>query len=544
MAPRVAVLVNRVLTTAFALSVAALLVPSGCGRSPLELDDTSPSPDGSAGSGGGLGGGGFGGGGSGGGGFGGSAGGGGMAGISGQAGMGGLAGAAGAGGFGGFGGGTGGGGMGGFGGSPGCGPCDGCCDGAGVCRKGTETNACGKTGVACFDCGQVGFGCIDGKCQGVPPKCGPGNCSGCCDAKGNCRNGAESDACGATGGQCDDCLAKGQGCTAGTCQGVPPKCGPGTCGGCCTAAGKCLPGADNVACGAGGQQCEACVSPKKCSVPGGYCAYIPSCGPLTCPGGCCDAQGQCKDGHTNSECGVGGTKCWDCTATKLNCAPQGFCYQGPHCGPDNCAGCCDGTGQCRAGGSNQFCGQYGELCDNCGSKGQTCAGQVCGTGSVCPKPYAGCAPNATTPPPASFKACSTADLNAIAVACKGQGDNPNCGPAFQKLLSSDPGCYDCLIQFATDAAYVRCLSPFLSPSCNHSLSCAVECSNTSCNQCPAAKEEQCRNGLFAKGGACRDYVNGYYCAQAALDGPAAFCQWGGDTGQWIAKVGAHYCGGG
>jgi hypothetical protein len=149
-----------------------------------------------------------------------------------------------------------------------------------------------------------------------------------------------------------------------------------------------------------------------------------------------------------------------------------------------------------------------------------------------------------TSPPASFKACNSSQLGQIAGACKGEGGNPACSDAFQKLLGSDPGCYDCLIQFATESAYARCLAPYLSPACNHSLTCALECSNTSCNQCPAAKEEACRDGLFSQGGVCRPYVYGYYCAQAALSGPAAFCEYSGDVGQWIGKVGAHYCGGG
>lgn len=539
MARDLAVAVQRLLSSSLVLALGLALLPASCGRTVLENDQGGEGPDGAAGTGAGgtgvggssgFGGTGLGGGGAGGG-FGGTAGVGASGGVGGDGGMGGGVG----GGFGGFGG---------FGGSPGCGPCDGCCDAAGVCRKGDETNACGKTGVACFDCGQVGFGCVDGKCQGAPPKCGPGNCSGCCDKNGSCRNGGESDACGQGGGVCDDCFAKGQGCSAGKCQSAPPACGPGTCGGCCDASGKCVTGVSDSSCGAGGKACEACVSPKKCSVPGNYCAYLPTCGPLTCPDGCCDAQGQCKDGNSNTECGVSGTKCGDCTAAGLSCAPQGFCYQGKHCGSDTCAGCCDGTGTCQPGNSSAACGQYGKLCDNCGAKSQMCSGQVCGTGSTCPAPYAGCAPGAATPPPASFKACNVGQLGTIASACKGAGGNTACGDAFQKLLSSDPGCYDCLIQFATDAAYVRCLAPFLTPTCNHSLTCALECSNTSCNQCPAAQEDKCRDGLFAQGGACRPYINGYYCAQAALSGPAAFCEFDGDVGQWIGKVGAYYCGGG
>jgi hypothetical protein len=135
-------------------------------------------------------------------------------------------------------------------------------------------------------------------------------------------------------------------------------------------------------------------------------------------------------------------------------------------------------------------------------------------------------------------------LGTIAAACKGEGGNDACGTAFQALLTSDPGCYDCMIQFATESAYVRCLAPFLTPTCNHSLTCAVQCSNTSCGQCSPAQEDKCRDGLFAQGGVCRPYVNGYYCAQAALTGPAAFCDYAGDFGKWLANVGGYYCGGG
>ncbi len=524
----------RVVTALGLAGSAGLWLSTGCGRSVLENDDTAGLDAAVGGAGGQAGGAGgvFGG-------AGGTvAGGAGGSGALGGVGSGGTAGT----GLGGEGGVSG---SGGFGGSPGCGPCDGCCDAAGVCRKGDETNACGASGVACFDCGSVGFGCVGGKCEGTPPVCGPGNCGGCCDKSGACRNGGESDACGKQGGACDDCLAKGQGCSAGVCQGTPPTCGPGTCGGCCDVNGKCVAGTGDAACGVGGQACAACVSPKKCTIPGNYCAYLPTCGPLTCPDGCCDAQGQCQEGNSDVECGVSGTSCGDCTKSGLHCAPQGFCYQGAHCGPDNCAGCCDGTGQCRPGAANQFCGQYGKLCDNCSAKSKTCIGQVCSNGSTCPAAYAGCSPGKVTPPPASFKACNATQLATVGAACKGSGGNSACGDAFQTLLGSDPGCYDCLIQFATEAAYVRCLAPFLSAACNHSLSCAVECSNTSCNACPANQEEQCRDGLFAQGGACRAYINGYYCAEAALSGPAQFCKFDGtDVGAWIQAVGSHYCGGG
>jgi hypothetical protein len=238
-----------------------------------------------------------------------------------------------------------------------------------------------------------------------------------------------------------------------------------------------------------------------------------------------------------------GAACKDCTTNGLSCAPQGFCYNGPHCGPDNCAGCCDATGVCRAGSANNNCGQFGKLCDNCAAKFQTCAGQVCTTGSTCPAPFAGCSPDVATPPAQTSKTCNQQQLTAMATACQGQG-NPNCEGAFQDLLASDTGCYDCLIQFATELAYVRCLAKFLTQSCNHTLTCALQCSNTACGDCPSGQEDACSDSVFGQGGFCRPYINGYFCAEAALNGPGAFCEFDDDVGLWLWNVGNHYCGGG
>jgi hypothetical protein len=509
----------------------ALLAAASCGRSPLDSDDFELGPDAAVGATGGA-----------------QVGGSGGLGGSSTGGVGGTltggSGGTGAGGVGASGGSGGVGGLGGFGGSPGCGPCAGCCDSTGTCRTGDETNACGKGGVACFDCGGVGFGCVNGFCEGAPPPCDATTCSGCCDANGQCRAGSEADACGVSGVACINCVAQKLGCVAGSCQGAPPVCGPGNCSGCCMANGQCIPGTDDGACGAGGQDCQACAYPTKCSKPGNYCAYLPTCGPLSCPYGCCDGSGQCRDGNTDAACGISGQSCSDCTKSGFHCAPQGFCYTGPHCGPDTCAGCCDATGQCRNGATGGFCGQYGNLCDNCVAKGETCIGQVCSSGSTCPLAYPGCSPTSVTPPPGIFAACNSGQLSVIGSACKGDGSQPACGDAFSKLLGADPACYDCLIQFSTNSAYARCLAPFLSPTCNHELTCALDCSITSCSSCPASQEQSCRDEVFGQGGACRPWVYGYFCAEAALSGPAAFCEFNGDIGQWIQKVGTFYCGGG
>lgn len=504
-------------------SVFALLVPA-CGRS--ALDDELIFVDGSAGNGGSA---------VGGGGFGGSFGGFGGSGAFGGSVTGGVGGTS-VGGSSGFGG---------VAGQPGCpGPCDGCCDAAGQCYTGDDVNACGKGGVQCLDCGEIGFDCQAGKCEGTAPTCDSTTCDGCCDASGACKFGTTTDACGDNGAVCVNCALTNQGCVSGACQGTPPSCGPSNCSGCCDAAGKCQPGDVNAACGEDGVECAACSSPAKCSQPGSYCAYLPTCGPTTCPEGCCDPSGTCLDGRKDVACGTVGAACKDCTTTGLACAPQGFCYDGPHCGPDNCAGCCDATGVCRPGSANVNCGQFGKLCDNCSAKFQTCAGQVCTTGTNCPAGFAGCAPDVATPPAVTTKSCNQAQLTTMASACQGQ-DNPNCGDAFEDLLGSDVGCYDCLLQFATDLAYVRCLAKFLTPTCNHSLTCALQCSQTACGDCPAPEEDECSDEVFGQGGICRPYINGYFCAQAALNGPAAFCEFANDdVGLWLWNVGNYYCGGG
>ena len=101
---------------------------------------------------------------------------------------------------------------------------------------------------------------------------------------------------------------------------------------------------------------------RTCTQPGSYCAFFPSCNSSTCPSGCCDAQGNCQSGNTNAACGDQGQKCVDCKQSGQSCAAQGFCYSGQHCGPDNCAGCCTATGQCRNGSSSFRCGEFGALC--------------------------------------------------------------------------------------------------------------------------------------------------------------------------------------
>ncbi len=423
--------------------------------------------------------------------------------------------------------------------------CPGCCSPDGQCRPGTTIGACGKDGTTCLACDQLGFACQSGVCAGVKPPCDASTCAtGCCDAAGNCRTGDTSDACGGGGAACANCASDGKGCVSGVCQGAPPPCSASTCAGCCDAAGTCQPGTTTKQCGASGKACEACAGPQAtCAQPGGYCAAFPACGPLTCPDGCCDSKGQCVGGKATSSCGQKGQACKDCGAEGQDCAPQGFCFAGKHCGPDNCAGCCTLTGECLAGAANDACGQFGAVCATC-TGGAECKGFACDSGAKCPAAYGGCSPQAATPPATPSKTCSTFELDAMEAACSnGKNNSAECGEYFQHLSASNAACYGCTSQFFGENAYVACLAGFLTPYCNHQLTCASDCSNTTCGDLSC--DDQCDDVTFDKGGACLPYVYGYYCAQAVLGGPAKVCDYqvdNGDPGKWIRRVAGHYCG--
>lgn len=71
---------------------------------------------------------------------------------------------------------------------------------------------------------------------------------------------------------------------------------------------------------------------------------------------------------------------------------------------------------------------------------------------------------------------------------------------------------------------------------------ALDCS-ASCDRC-TGDEKGCQDALFGAGAECNTWVGAYYCAQAAIMGPAACCDFataGNDGGKMIHAVGSHYC---
>ena len=110
----------------------------------------------------------------------------------------------------------------------------------------------------------------------------------------------------------------------------------------------------------------------------------PVCGPDNCSG-CCDGDGNCVTftNQVDTRCGAGGNACKSCPGTVQGfvCSERGTCIPGPDgevtCGPDNCAGCCDGL-QCVEYGAQTaaMCGASGTVCASCLGQ-QECRNGTC-----------------------------------------------------------------------------------------------------------------------------------------------------------------------
>jgi hypothetical protein len=135
---------------------------------------------------------------------------------------------------------------------------------------------------------------------------------------------------------------------------VDGSCGPETCpDGCCQQIGDqyqfyCIPQPSNALCGNGGYACTACEPPFTCT--NGSCVYPqPGCNQSNCHPGCCIDQSICSNGQSQTACGLTGTMCADCSSGQV-CQPDlqgdgGSCGAPtpPTCGPGTCAGCCLGV---------------------------------------------------------------------------------------------------------------------------------------------------------------------------------------------------------
>jgi hypothetical protein len=343
---------------------------------------------------------------------------------------------------------------------PSCGPanCAGCCQGS-VCMSGTNGAACGEKGGQCQDCGATGATCLsDGGAGGM---CGAEACdsvscpNGCCDANLTCQPGTSLGACGVGGNSCEDCSAFGPGrggfapfqliCSNQTCVPGPPC----TCAnGCCDANGACQTGSSNTQCGSPYSFCDDCtLSGSQCSNQQcGAALDAGVCNVETCPSGCCDSFGVCQQGITGLQCGTAGTNCQTCLNSSETCVNQQCASaDGGACGPNTCGGCCDAFGNCSQTSSDTQCGFGGRSCVNCAALGGTCSGYGFGGGigvGVMGGPFGGGGfpgfPFATCELPDGAVPCSQS--------CQGCCDvSGNCQPGFTNTQCGQVGatCQDC-----------------------------------------------------------------------------------------------------
>jgi hypothetical protein len=298
-------------------------------------------------------------------------------------------------------------------------PCNGgCCSAgiAGMCVAGNAANACGALGGVCANCtmNAAGHACVAGacgcaaavdcpaqtacntmtkKCENV---CGDNNhtaCSGGCCQNMACVPGTSNSACGGNGNACVACKDGTPSCVMNACTDACGGNGNGTCanGFCCSNL-KCVNGTMDASCGFQGvcANCSANSNGSKCLMinnttytcgcnvaadcpkanpqlnqSGSACDTTSKtcttvCGVLgvtACNGGCCSgANGQCRPGNADLQCGVSGGYCTNCNSS---------CNPGPHCNANNgTCGCsavgqCNNVASCTANGANRYGCNYG-----------------------------------------------------------------------------------------------------------------------------------------------------------------------------------------
>ena len=433
-------------------------------------------------------------------------------------------------------------------GTPTCGPanCNGCCNGN-TCVTGADSTACGTRGAACRNCAATGQTCNGATrvCE-TPVTCNAANCPGCC-AGNNCVIATTPAACGKGGQACFAC-APNEACNAGVCQPAA-TCSPATCNGCCIG-NLCAAGNQNTACGLGGLNCENCSGQNPQRVCQAGTCQLFACGPGNCAG-CCQGN-TCVIGTGDTSCGGGGAACSDCTANGRVCNPGSRTCQVP-CGPGNCGGCCSTSTTCAVGFANNACGSGGVACANCTAQNSTCNGLVtpvrCSNQqNTCPAPYPTC-PGAVTMPvtPTLQNLCTDPDLDALQAACAAGADSGPCIAALATLAATNAACQKCIQPFAVPweqlSGLYLCASPQVSTACRRSMGCATDCGDKSCNQCTPDNVDDCKNTVNQPGGGqCGTYVQQTNCAAAAFAPNQPCSPFAGNFGQWLRRVGDHFCG--
>lgn len=336
-------------------------------------------------------------------------------------------------------------------------------------------------------------------------------------------------------------------------------CGSQTCKGCCDG-NTCVDGIGDGQCGVGGAQCANCLASQEVCFPsgnglGGTCGTIaPKCDATSCPTGCCFGD-QCLMGDIDAACGTGGKECTNCTVNGDRCSSQACVPVPPVCGPNNCAGCCDDMGVCRAGFADTRCGSSGNLCADCSGQGSTCNAnanpRVCRSLSTCPSAYLGCNGASTPKRPITKGLCTSLDLADARNACAGGANSSVCNSFFQQLAAngSTADCAKCLVPFKQPLqsweGIHECVSSFVDDACNGQTGCFSDCVDSSCSSCGTAGQRAvCDNRV--RGNECSSYLNNSFpCVITALFGNASVCSpllYQNNFGAWLQGVGGTYCG--
>jgi hypothetical protein len=439
----------------------------------------------------------------------------------------------------------------------GCDPCVGtvCSSDSYCCQSAWDDICISEASAYCNDlCGSGGFGGGFGGAGGFGGYGGSGGsgggggcssvtcASGCCDASGTCVTSHANDKCGLGGTTCVDCTAQGSVCSEYNykCAECKPDCTGKQCG---------------AADGCGGVCDGACPSGQFCSLNNQYVTNgCQTCNALSCPYGCCSADGQCVGGGDRHACGGGGKACTDCGsqacvsdttswpftskcgACGSGCQPQypgmpamcqsdgcgalcpgagcdqsygnqtctltdqgAMCMSDDWCDPYQCAsGCCDYSGggwfsggKCVTGNLPSQCGHGGVQCVDCVAQGGSC--------DTTAKSCTSCTPKCD-----AAWSCGQAD------GCGGTCTSKNGG----KCQGTGAACDDKGVCGCTVSGQALCYDSSTSTS-----SCIdVQSDANNCGACGA----KCPSGVACSGGQCQCPSGSLFCA-SSTSGSAGDC---------------------
>lgn len=302
------------------------------------------------------------------------------------------------------------------------------------------------------------------------------NCSGPCSPE-TCPDGC----CDPESGVCktSECQFYGVPCGG---EDLPGGAGTSTCAHCfqgecetCTDMGctSCTPDCEGKACGdpdGCGSRCDGpCGAGELCSIALAGC--VTGCDPVSCPDGCCAADGACLRNQNDGACGAHGAACAACPVGGPACVPipgnppvGSLCQE---CDSTTCPdGCCTADGHCDESGSHQSCGHAGSACVDCTLDG-----------SICHEWYATCA---ECWPDCAGKACGDSD------GCGGSCE-ADCGPGLTCVVGSEwvpSGCHPCgptTCPYGCCDGDGHCVSGSHQHTCGAGGQACMDCGNQACD---------------------------------------------------------------